>query len=368
MTVKPPTVYDVAAHAGVSIATVSRVLRRPDDVRPATRSHVLESVRQLGYVPSASARGLAARRTGVLGLYFPDFDAVAELSDTELGGDVPLVVERDIPPAEVEKPTNLYFDEVLRGCELEAWRHRFSLLVGVGRGADPAEMVNDIAGRVDGMAVLATSVPDDVLEHVARRVPVALIAGPRRDDDFDHVAVRNVEGMRVLTEHLVDVLGVREPVFVSGPDGSPDAYDRFLGFRAALESRGVERSAIRVVPGGFLRSDGVAVATALLAEGRLPRAVVCANDQMALGVLEVFHRVGIDVPGRVIVTGFDGLEAGRTSVPPLTTVRQPMVDLGRAAMRALFERIEHPDCPPQSVQLPVRVLLRESSEGSVPRA
>lgn len=171
-------------------------------------------------MPSASARSLAARRTGVLGLFFP----------------------------------NLYFDEVLRGSEREAWRHGFALMVGVGRESDPAAMVNDIAGRVDGMAVLARSVPDDLLDHVSRRIPVVLIAGPRRGDDYDHVSV--------------------------------------------------------------------------------------------------------------IVTGFDGIEAGRLSSPRLTTMHQPMAELGRAAVRAMLSRLEHPDQPPITSRLPVKVLLRESSEGS----
>ena len=94
---KLPTVYDVAAHAGVSIATVSRVLRRPDDVRASTRERVLSTVRELGYVPSASARSLAARRTGVLGLYFPGFDAMEELGDAEFEQPAPVDVIVDIP-------------------------------------------------------------------------------------------------------------------------------------------------------------------------------------------------------------------------------------------------------------------------------
>ncbi len=163
---KTATVYDVAAHAGVSIATVSRVFRRPDDVRASTRERVIDSVRALGYVPSGSARGLAARRTGVLGLFFPGFDAVEEVGDTEFTQPARADVVVDIPDSGTGRPRILYFDEVLRGSELEAWRNGFALMVAVGRGTNPSGMVSDIAGRVDGLALLAQSVPDHVLRGI----------------------------------------------------------------------------------------------------------------------------------------------------------------------------------------------------------
>lgn len=355
----PPTVYDVAAHAGVSIATVSRVLRRPDDVRAETRERVLGSVRELGYVPSASARGLAARRTGVLGVYFPGFDPVTSLAEADpVSGGV--VVERDVPPAPVTT-SDLYFDEVLRGCEVEAWRSGFSLLVGVGRGEELEETLSDLAGRVDGIAAVATSIPPEVLERVARRIPVVLIATAGDDGVFGRVAVRNADGMRVLTEHLVHDLGVRDLAYLDGPADSPDARERAAGFESAVAASGLDPAAVRRFRGGFLHADGAATAKQLLAEG-LPRAVVCANDQMALGVLHELEAAGVEVPGRVIVTGFDGLDAGRVAVPPLTTVRQPMIDVGRVAMRLLRERIAEPALSPRSVELPVTVLLRASSE------
>jgi LacI family transcriptional regulator len=363
---KASTVYDVAAHSGVSIATVSRVLRRPDDVRASTRERVLVSVRELGYVPSAAARGLAASRTGVLGLYFPSLEAMEELEDAEFlpGPAVPLVdLVLDMPDSGVVRPPNLYFDEVLRGSEFEAWRQGFALMVGVGRGANPTDMVGDIAGRVDGMAILAQSVSAEVLEHVSRRIPVVLIAGPRRGDEFDHVSVGNTEGMQALTTHLIDGCGVTDFAYVAGPVDCPDDAERHAGFVSALESRGLDPALVAVHRGEFSRLRGRAVASTLLDGQRMPRAIVCANDQMALGVLDVLGDHGVSVPGDVIVTGFDGIEAGRQASPRLTTVRQPMVDLGRAAMRAILSRLENPEQPPISLRLPVKVLLRESSEG-----
>lgn len=325
---------------------------------------MLSTVRELGYVPSASARSLAARHTGVLGLYFPGFDAMEELDDAEFEQAAPVDIIVDIPDSGEMRPPNLYFDEVLRGSELEAWRRGFALLVGVGRGSNPEEMVNDIAGRVDGMAVLARSVPDEVLDHISRRIPVVLVAGPRRGDSFDHVSVSNVEGMRALTEHLLDRHDVTAPVYIAGPADSPDNAERYEGFVQALHARGIDPAGLPLLRGDFSRLQARSIAEELVAAGALPRALVCSNDQMALGVLDVLRLYGIRVPDDVIVTGFDGIEAGRQSEPRLTTVHQPMVDLGRAAVRALLSRLENRDQPPISLRLPVQVLLRESSEGA----
>lgn len=359
---KPPTVYDVAARAGVSTATVSRVLRRPSDVAQPTREKVMASVRELGYVPSASARGLAARKTGVLGLYFPGFDAIEDLDGQEPASSAAVTVVRDLPDSGDTRAPNLYFDELLRGGELEARRRGFALMIGAG-GVASEEMIHDIAGRVDGLAVLAQSVSTEVLEHVGRHVPIVLVAGPRRGDDFDHVSVSNTEGMRALTDYLIGHHGLREPLYLAGPADSPDDAERFRGFAEAMEVHGIDPGALPVARAGFSRVRARAFAYRLLDAGALPRAIVCGNDQMALGVLDVFSQRGVRVPDEVIVTGFDGIDAGRESSPRLTTVEQPMVELGRVAMRAVLSRIEHPEQEPISIRLPVRVLLRESSEG-----
>ncbi|MBD8704755.1 substrate-binding domain-containing protein [Frigoribacterium sp. CFBP 13712] len=396
---KAPTVYDVAAHAAVSIATVSRVLRRPDDVRPETRTRVLDSVRALGYVPSGAARGLAGRRHGVLGLFLPGHDAIDEpepdwavLTDSSR---IPLLDDREARVAgpvatggHWSNPANLYFDEVLRGAEVESWRRGFALMVAAGRGSSREVIVNDIAGRVDGLAVLAQTVPADLLAHVSRRIPVVVLADSRPGDELDHVSVDNVAGMRALTSFVLDGRGVADVVYVTGPSDSPDEADRHRGFDEAVAGRRAAGGAdlrVRVERGDFSRDGGRRVAEALLAPGSgsagdgagagagardgagpavggraLPDAVVCANDQTALGVLDVFDRAGVDVPGRVRVTGFDGIEAGRFSTPRLTTVRQPMGELGRVAVRSIVRRLTDPGMPPQRVTLPVEVLLRES--------
>ncbi|MGF0118437.1 LacI family DNA-binding transcriptional regulator [Promicromonospora sp. Marseille-Q5078] len=371
---KAPTVYDVAQRAGVSIATVSRVLRRPDDVRERTRTVVHEAIRELGYVPSGAARGLAARSTGVLGLCFPDVDGIDEIADlpdpVRVGEAVEVVHDAGGPVT--ARWSNLYLGEVMRGAELEAWRTGHAVMIGVARGLRRAQAVNELAGRVDGLAVLSKSVPDDLLAHIARRVPVVVMAGPPQDDAYDHISVDNRAGTRALVDHLVADHGIRDLAFVGGPFDSPDAHERFQGFRDALAAAGMEVPDEPAARSDFTRAGARDLAARMLADhvtgrgpgdetGRaLPRALVCSNDQTALGFLDVLTEAGIDVPGDVVLTGFDGIDATQASMPRLTTVSQPMVELGRAAVELLRSRLVDRSAPPATVNLPVRVLLRES--------
>lgn len=367
MVKKAATVYDVADRAGVSIATVSRVLRSPDAVRPVTRERVLDAVTALGYVPSGSARGLAERRTGVLGLYFPGFDAAEEAPALDVlsrSADAlpPFTVVDDETEAEGEPPhpTMLFLDEVLRGAELEAWKQGFVLMVGVGRNDPDRSTVRDMAGRVDGLVVLASSVPDDVLARLARRIPVVVLSGPSRGDSYDHVTVGNAEAMAELTRQVIAQTGDTPPAFLAGPDDSPDGAERWDGFSRAVDEAGFSVDDIVRLRGDFTRASGRRAAEDLIAQG-LPSALISANDQMALGALDAFRTAGISVPEDLIVTGFDGIEAAALARPRLTTVRQPMIELGRAAVQVLARRLEQPDSAPVAVRLPLEIVVRESS-------
>ncbi|MEV8172058.1 LacI family DNA-binding transcriptional regulator [Microbacterium sp. NPDC077486] len=358
---KAATVYDVAERAGVSIATVSRVLRSPEAVRPVTRERVLDAVAALGYVPSGSARGLAERRTGVLGLYFPQFDAAEDAPPLDVlsaAARPPFTVVSDDqdPP----HSSMLFLDEVLRGAELEAWKQGFVLMVGVGRDDPDRSTVRDMAGRVDGLMVLARSVPDEVLARLGRRIPVVVLSGPPRGDAYDHVTVSNAEAMGELTRHVLSQVGEGEIAFLAGPADSPDAEQRWEGVSTALAAGGRDPAAVRVLRGDFTRASGRRAGQELTRDG-VPAALIAANDQMALGAMDVFRAAGVQVPDDVLVTGFDGIEAATLVSPPLTTIRQPMIELGRAAVQVLARRLEQPDAPPLTTRLPLQILLRESS-------
>jgi LacI family transcriptional regulator len=158
---------------------------------------------------------------------------------------------------------------------------------------------------------------------------------------------------------VVTGLGVRDLVYVAGPADSPDDAERTRGLHAALDAAGMPREAVARVRGDFSRSRTHDAVAELLAT-RVPRALVCANDQSALGALDAVRERGLSVPGDVYVSGFDGIDAGRFTEPPLTTVAQPMRDLGRAAVQAVVDRLAAPHAPLLATRLPVEVLLRES--------
>ena len=354
---KAPTVYDVARRAGVSIATVSRCLQRPETVAPATRDVVMAAVQELGYLPSGSARTLAARRMGAIGLCFPDMDGLDNLAPIPPDStDVPEIHEA----SEVDGGHgNLYIAEVLRGVGLEAWRREDVVTTAVARGAHRRQVFDDLAGRVDGLVTLSRTVPDQLLSRIARRIPVVVVAGPLISDGYDHVNARNFEGMQALTTHVLRRHGVTRMLFVGGPADSPDSAERFAGFQAGMRAGGLPVPQGVSVRGNFTRESGREVGERVLQQA-LPEAIVCANDQMAIGLMDVLDRAGVRVPSDVLVTGFDGIEAGSLVHPRLTTVRQPMADLGRVAVELVHARLQQPTSAPMARMLPVSLVIRES--------
>lgn len=340
-----PTVYDVAERAQVSIATVSRVYRNPDTVRAQTRERVLAVARELGYVPSGNARGLASRTTGVLGLCFPDY-ADPEVDNAD----------------EADDPEHmLYADEITRGMERAARRHGYALLIAASLKGGPESLVAKVAGRVDGFAVLARTVPTEDLEIISRRLPIVMIAGPREIDHLDHLQVANEDGQRELTHHLITDHGLTRLAYIGGGEDSPDASARFRGFQRACADAGLPVPVHPATRGNFTQADGRAATERLLdAAGEIPQALVCANDQMAVGALQTLERRGIRVPEDVAVVGFDGIPLGRVVRPSLTTVSQPMRRLGETAVDLLVERLGEPDREPRSVMLPVIQTRRTS--------
>jgi LacI family transcriptional regulator len=328
---------------------VSRVLAGHDRVRPETRERVLRAVAELGYVPSGAAQDLAGRRTAVLGLCFPD-----------------PVGDQDI----MDNDAMYWYDEVIRGMERAARRSGYALLIAASHESDDINLVLTVAGRCDGLVILGGTAPLSTLEHIAARVPVVLLAAPPAAAEspglLDHLYVANAPGMRELTGHLLDGHGYRDVVFVAGPEDSADSNARLSGFHAALAERGLPGADAPVLRGDFTTAGGVAAVGALLRRRTVPRALVCANDQTAIGAMSALARAGLQVPADVAVTGFDGVHIGRHLHPGLTTVAQPMRELGETAVRLLQRRVGRPPGagnevgPAADIELPVRLQLRGS--------
>lgn len=332
-----PTVYDVARRARVSIASVSRVLGGDDRVRPVTRERVLDAVGELGYVQSGAAKGLASRRTTILGLCFPD-----------------LAVEA------AEGDTNFWYDELIRGMERAARRSGYMLLIAASHESDDVSLVATVASMCDGLVALADCAPSRVLERIASRTPLVLLGHTRLDlTSIDYLYVANESGAHDVTAHLADAHALSSIAFVAGTP-SPDGNARFAGYQRAMRERGLDCAEAPIAVGDWTTLGGHRVAESLLADGRLPQALVCVNDQTAIGVISRLHEARVAIPDDIAVTGFDGIHLGRAFTPSLTTVGQPVRRLGEIAVDLLVRRIADHAAPPRHVELPVRLRLNRS--------
>lgn len=366
-----PTLRDVADLAGVSSTTVSRVINRSGFVSAGARAAIKQAIEELGYVPSASARGLAARHTGLVGLCLPVVEADSDLLQRRSSGPAPgapggttVRTVVDAEPDPIFSWGGMYFGEVVRGAEFAAWEAGLAITVAMTRSPDLEARVLNMAGRVDGMVVVSGTLPDDLLEHVARRVPVVLLTGLSPGGAHDRVTASNAEGVERLVDHLVTDHGITTFEYVGASAGTPDDDERFRGFRRALLRAGLDAPEAPRLRGdwerGRAREIGEALVAGLERGEALPGALVCCNDNTALGLIDVFAAHGIRVPDDVVITGFDGVEAARTATPPLTTVEQPMAELGRAAVEVLTARIAVPARRPVTISLPVTVAIRAS--------
>jgi LacI family transcriptional regulator len=217
-------------------------------------------------------------------------------------------------------------------------------------------MVHELAGRCDGLVILGRTVSNEVVADIGRRgLPLVLLARTAVGD-IDSVQAENVETAKELGRHLLS-RGARSLMFVGDPASSPDVAERWLGLEAAVAES--EASTIRQLSPGGLGEEAGRRAARMVMEAGLPDALVCANDELALGVLDGLRATGVDVPGDVAVTGWDDIMAARYA--GLTTVRQPMRELGATAARMLDELITGTRSVPRHEVLPTELVIRSSS-------
>jgi LacI family transcriptional regulator len=350
------TLYDVARRAGVSTATVSRVVHGQDRVRAATRARVQHVIEELGYVPDGAAQSLSRRHKNVIGLV-----CVEHVGLTPRQYDI-------------ESMSLLFYDEVLRGVEARLREHDLSLLITYLREDSDFDWVSapgstlaffprllSLAGKVDGLLIGEGIVPAPVLARLAERLPVVVIAGDPNEHAADVVTADNRAGAAAIVTHLVSDHGKRRLFHVDGPPTAPDAKERRRALADVLHAH-PEAQLVGSYDGLFSVQSGEDAAAALLAGYgmALPDAVVCANDQMAIGVLQELARARVRVPEDIAVTGFDDIFVGGLVEPTLTTVHQPMRQLGEQACARLLERIATPGLPPEVQRLPTELVLRAS--------
>ncbi len=326
-----PTIADVARHAGVSTATVSRVLNATGPVEEATARRVRASIETLHYIPHAAARTLASRRTNTLGLLLP-----------EIGG--------------------AFFQPMLRGVETAASEAGYDLLIHTTRNPGAAIARRPLAEHnTDGLLVFTDSLDARELTRLFRSgFPVVLLhQTPPRGVQIPAVTVENQSGARSIVNHLIEVHHRRRILYLQGPEGHEDSEWREKGYREALKAHAILFDPALVRRGGFNREEARLEMEQLLLEGVEFDAVFTGDDDAAVGVIQGLRHAGIMVPGAVSVVGFDDQVFSSTLVPPLTTVRAPTEEVGRAAVRQLVRRIRGEAVEPRLV-LPTALVLRES--------
>jgi len=320
------TIYDVARAAGVGIATVSRALRGSAPVADATRAKVLRVVAELGFRPSYLGTSLAEKRHAAAGILFPDLSGP-------------------------------YYAEVVMGHEEAASRLGRSVLIQATNGRpDAGAAARELAGRVDGLVVLGRTVPDALVEELlAGGLPVVLLARPPVGN-ADSLRVDNLTAARALGEHLGThhFASVR---FLGSPDASHDVAERWAGIFQGLAKSDTR---LDLTPCNLDVESGTRVARDVLTGPDRPDALVCANDEIALGAISSAEELGLVVGVDVAITGWDDIMAARHARPGLTTVRQPMRLLGAHAAEVLDERISRTRTTPRHEVLPAELVVRSS--------
>jgi LacI family transcriptional regulator len=305
------SIKEVALKAGVSIATVSRVINEKGPVAAETRQRILEAIEQLRYVPHGAARSLITNQTDTIGVLLPD-----------LYGE--------------------FFSEVIRGIDLAARRSGYHVLIS-GFHSDRAEIeavLRALRGRVDGLIVLSPDVDAQALRrNLPETLPVVLLNTPVSGNAFDAISVDNYGGAFAMVRHLA-ALGYRRIALICGPAENADARERLRGCRDALRAAGIAPSPALEVPGDFSEESGYRAGQRLLTLEPRPEAVFAANDSMAIGCLFALREAGVEVPGDIALAGFDDIPITRYITPPLSSVHVPIAEMGTRAMERLLHAVE----------------------------
>lgn len=303
-----PTLEDVARRAGVSTATVSRVLNAPDRVRADTRARVEATVAELGYTPHFGARALASNRTGTIGAVIPTME-------------------------------NAIFARGLQALQEELAQAGLTLLVATSN-YDPereAQQIRTLIGRgVDGLVLIGEERDPELYALLERRgVPFVLVWAWRADCPWTCVGFDNRAAARQMAERVMEC-GHRDIAMIAGiTSGNDRAAARVAGVRDALAAAGIALPPARLIEAEYTVEAGAQAARRLLSLAPRPTAIICGNDVLAAGAITAIRVAGLSVPGDVSVTGFDDIELARLLEPPLTTVHVPHRRMGRVASQLL---------------------------------
>jgi LacI family transcriptional regulator len=328
------TIRDIASAAGVSIATVSRVLNGRPDVSAETRESVLRVVRAQGFTTNRSARALSGGRTGLVGV--------------------------TLPMVHVE-----YFSRILWGASEALYEHdmRTVLCPTMHEHDREATLLERLMqGTTDGALLLLTQESNADLKALRRQGYPFVVLDPRRplDEGIPAVSAAHWAGAKAATDHLLS-LGHRRIGAITGAHGWMATLDRLDGYQAALAGAGVLPGAELIAKGNFTSESGYAGAAALLDLPEPPTAIFAFNDEMAVGAMRAAWERGLRVPDDLSIVGFDDLEKAQLVTPSLTTVRQPLAEMGRMAVSLLARLLERQRVEALRVELETKLIVRAST-------
>lgn len=333
---RPVTVREVAKEAGVSIASVSRVINGQSNVAEPTRSAVLKAVKSLNYVPHGGGRALASRRTHLVGVILPD-----------IYGE--------------------YFSEIVRGVDLAARAQGLHLLVASSHGAaeEARALLRQMHGRVDGLILMSPYLSAEALSAIVPAdAQVTLVNSGDGGGRFDSISVDNAAGARLAAAHLL-AQGRQRIALIEGPAGNIDARERREGYLAVIRQAG--RTPI-FYPGDFSEAAGHAAGQTIAAElakgAAAPDAVFAANDMMALGCMAALNAAGRSIPEDVALVGFDDIPLARFVNPALTTVSADIAEIGRQALERLARCMESGGTGARSLTVTPHLTVRRSCGGA----
>jgi LacI family transcriptional regulator len=325
---------DVAAQAGVSIATVSRVLNGRPDVARTTRDRVLHEVRSLGYVSNRGARALAGRRTGLIGIVVPFSHSG-------------------------------YFSPIVEGAA-EALYARDARLVlcptGHQHDRECSMLDRLLGGDTDGTLLITPMESAAELRQLCRHGAPIVVIDPTRplDEDIPVVAGANWSGGRVATEHLI-ALGHRRIAVITGTLGWSACSDRVAGYHSAMLAADLPLLPEYLIESDFQEAGGAAAARRLLALPTPPTAIFAFNDLMALGAMRTARQFGLSVPDDLSLVGFDNIDLACVTSPELTSVSQPLQEMGRLGATMLYRQIDGQRLDAYRVELSTRLIIRAST-------
>ena len=331
---KITTIFDIAREAGVSYSTVSRTLNGYEFVKASTREKVLRVAEELGYVPNAQARSLAGGRSQLIGVLVPTL-------------------------------SNGYITEIIQAIDEELAESDYNQILYTTRrhqGKESIYAATIMNGAADGLLLVVPLISTPYLEALRQQeFPYVLI--DQADPTGQSAVVRgaNKEGAYRATQYLID-LGHRRIGFITGLIGLQSAAERFEGYKAALFDHGIPLQDDYIVEGSFRMYVGYQAAQDLLTLAEAPTAIFAANDLSALGAMEAIRERGMRIPEDISVVGFDDIPQVSAAYPKLTTVKQPLKEMGRVAVNMLLEKLENPGLAPRQVILETQLIIRDSCQ------